>query len=347
MNSIPPHPYAASTLRVTIPAALSATLLALPLAASAQTDIRLYGILDVAIEHANSDADRAFGGGGSWRVQSSDDANSKGSRVGLRGSEDLGNGTKAIFALDHRLEVDTGNQTSGAFWAGEAWVGLQGRWGQLSAGRQYTPMQQSLRAIDASGDQWYGTLESGSRYSTRFDNSLRYESPKWSDLSLYAMYALGETQPDNTDRYGLGAVWASGSLVAMAGYQHIKVAPSGSTEQWTIGAAWKFGQSSQIGAGYIRNDPDGDANDISYPFVTTKFGLGPGAIYLSLIGSDFESGLKDSYRLALAYDYPLSKRTKLYLAAALDRDVRDPASTTAAPVYLDPQRVALGLRHDF
>ncbi len=98
---------------------------ALPALGQAQTNIVLYGSIDVSVESRNADAN---GGVSDIAVSNGVWA---GSRFAISGSEDLGGGLKGIFNLEHRLSPDTGTVTSGAtFWAGQAWVGLQrgGRW---------------------------------------------------------------------------------------------------------------------------------------------------------------------------------------------------------------------------
>ncbi len=326
-------------------------LLAAPTALHAQ--ITLYGIVDAAVEYSNPAANQAYYGAGSnavgtARVISSGNGNSKGSRFGLSGSEDLGGGLEAIFTIETRLDLSTGQQAdSSTFWNAQSWVGLAGDWGQLTAGRQYAPMFSALVRVDASGDQWYGTLGSSARYQTRFDNSVEYQSPTWQGLRFDGLYAFGETSPANTNSAAASLTWDRGPIVAAAAWQQIAQGASGKTVQYAATAAWRFGGRNQVGLGFIRNDPPGGGNNIDYPFLTTRFGLGHGSLYFNLIRSDFESGLKNSYRYAFAYDWPLSKRTKLYAAASIDTDVQYPQSTVAAPVYLEAQRYALGIRHDF
>ena len=63
-----------------------------------------------------------------------------GSRFAISGTEELGGGLKGIFNIEHRLSPDTGTVTSGAtFWAGQAWVGLQGGFGARAAGSSVHP----------------------------------------------------------------------------------------------------------------------------------------------------------------------------------------------------------------
>jgi predicted porin len=321
--------------------------------ACAQGSLTMYGIVDTAIEWANADANRAFYGagpdtGGATRLISGQPGNSKGARFGLRGTEDLGGGLRAIFAIEHRYNVDTGDQANPAFWNGQAWVGLDGRWGRLSAGRQYTPMFNAMIAVDATADQWYGTLESSSRYATRFDNSLEYRTPSWNGLQLFAMAATDENMQDVRDQYAISAVWASKAWVASGALQRLDAAgANGATVQYSAAIAWRPGPY-QVGAGWISNDPSGGGRRVDYPYLSLRIPVGVGSFYANLVRAMFEANQKDSTQYALAFDWPLTKRTKLYAACSIDTDVRlsgTPPDT--APVYLDGQRFSLGVRHDF
>jgi predicted porin len=321
--------------------------------ACAQSSVTMYGIVDTAIEWDNAGANRAFYGagsdtGGATRLISSQPGNSKGSRLGLRGAEDLSGGLRAIFAIEHRYNVDTGDQANPAFWNGQAWVGLDGRWGRLSAGRQYTPMFNAMLAVDATADQWYGTLESSSRYATRFDNSLEYRTPSWNGLQLFAMVATDENMQDVRDQYAVSAVWASKAWVASGALQRLDAAgANGATVQYSAAIAWRPGPY-QVGVGWISNDPAGGGRRIDYPYLSFRTAVGAGNFYANLVRAMFEANQKDSTQYALALDWPLSKRTKLYAACSIDTDVRlSGTPSNAAPVYLDGQRFSLGVRHDF
>jgi predicted porin len=320
--------------------------------AAAQGSITLYGIADTAIEWSNADADRAFNGAGAnadggLQLVSGRPGNAKGSRLGLRGSEDLGDGLRAIFAIEHRYGIDTGEPSNPAFWNGQAWVGLDGRWGRLSAGRQYTPMFRAMIAVDATDDQWYGTLVSSARYATRLDNSLEYRTPRWNGLQLFAMAATDENAQDARDQYALGALWASTSWVVSGAWQRLDAAgANGSTLQYSAGFAWKTGPH-QFGAGWISNDPSGGGRRIDHPYLSLRIAVGHGSFYANLVGAMLEADPKDSVQVALAYDWPLSRRTKLYVAGSIDADVRASGTPANAPVYLDGRRYSVGLRHNF
>ena len=321
--------------------------------ADAQGSITLYGIADTAIEWSDADANRAFhraqtGAGGATRLIAGQPGNAKGSRFGLRGAEDLGGGLRAIFAIEHRYDVDTGEQSNPAFWNGQAWVGLDGRWGRLTAGRQTTPMFRAMIAVDATSDQWYGTLVSSARYTTRFDNSLEYRTPRWGGLQWFTMAATDENVPGAREQYAVGALWESQSLVVSGAWQQLDAAgANGSTVQYAAGFAWKTG-AHQFGAGWISNDRSGGGRRIDYPYVSLRIAVGRGNFYANILASMFEADRKDSMQYALAYDWPLSARTTAYVAGSIDTDLRfEAAAAAAAPVYRDGRRIAIGMRHNF
>ncbi|RJG06925.1 porin [Noviherbaspirillum cavernae] len=89
-------------MRVKILASLVGSLFALP--AAAQTSIQIYGIVDGGVQISD------FGGGKQYNLAS---GIAEGSRIGFSGSEDLGGGYKAIFTLESRFEVDTGDNKNG------------------------------------------------------------------------------------------------------------------------------------------------------------------------------------------------------------------------------------------
>ena len=96
--------------------------------ASAQSNVTVYGIIDASIAHSQSEAAPS--------KLSIDSGNWYGSRLGFRGSEDLGDGLSAIFQLENGFSVDTGNLgQSGRLFGRHAWVGLKGSLGMLRVGR--------------------------------------------------------------------------------------------------------------------------------------------------------------------------------------------------------------------
>jgi predicted porin len=108
--------------------------------AHAQSTVTLYGILDTGIGYQSSSTSLGKTTGGASAVKMVQGVWA-GDRFGLKGSEDLGGGTKAIFQLEQGFNPDTGAEsTSGLGFSRAAWVGLSNQqFGSLTAGRQYAP----------------------------------------------------------------------------------------------------------------------------------------------------------------------------------------------------------------
>jgi predicted porin len=103
-----------------------AALTAFAGAASAQSSVTMYGRVDLSMGKNSGTDDAKYL------------ANGSGSRLGLRGTEDLGGGLSALFNIEHRFDADTGAQTNAArFWTGRSIVGLRGGFGQVVLGREY------------------------------------------------------------------------------------------------------------------------------------------------------------------------------------------------------------------
>ena len=101
---------------------------------SASSSVTIYGIADLGVERLTN---VGASGGGLTRMPGL--TGSLPSRLGFRGSEDLGDGLKAIFTLEMGIGLDTGtfNQGGRAF-GRQAFVGLSGPWGSVTLGRNYS-----------------------------------------------------------------------------------------------------------------------------------------------------------------------------------------------------------------
>lgn len=179
------HPLAP---RLTQPG-LAAILLCACTALQAQSlpSLQIYGLIDVGVESLS-------GVGAASKTLTRLPGNTAGSpsRLGFRGSEDLGNGLKAGFTLESGLAMDTGGLNQGGRLFGrQAFVSLGGAWGQLMLGRQHTMTFFSLLDADVLGASAHG-LASLDTYlpNARADNALGYRG-KWDGLSVGATYSTG------------------------------------------------------------------------------------------------------------------------------------------------------------
>ena len=123
-------------------------------AAFAQSTVTLYGRVDVALMYIEQKTttllqgtQKTATGNPGFAVNS---AGLTGSRWGLKGSEDLGGGLKAIFQLESGFTVDTGGSGQGGLLFGrQAYGGFEGNWGTFTVGRQYSPLDTVWGNFDA------------------------------------------------------------------------------------------------------------------------------------------------------------------------------------------------------
>jgi GBP family porin len=120
-------------------------------AAFAQSSVTLYGVVDASLESVKGDDTVT-------RVSSDNLASS---RLGFKGTEDLGNGLKANFVLESNMKMDTGANGGGStrFFDRAAWVGVAGGFGELRLGRQDTSIGLLAGNSSILGAQGYDDLK--------------------------------------------------------------------------------------------------------------------------------------------------------------------------------------------
>lgn len=169
-------------------AAATVAAMAFAPAALAQTPgVTLFGIIDTGVEYVS---DVGPAGRGLWRVPSQ--TGTVASRVGVRGSENLGGGLRAEFVIENGFAPDMGTAAQGGRLFGrQAWLGLSGTWGTVSLGRQYTMLFWSLLDADLLGPNMYssGSLDSYIP-NARADNAIAYRG-KFGGLTLGATWSFG------------------------------------------------------------------------------------------------------------------------------------------------------------
>jgi predicted porin len=323
---------------------------ALPAFAHAQTNIVLNGSIDQSLEYIDTDVAGVDSDvrvtNGVW----------SGSRFAISGTEELGGGLKGIFNIEHRLSPDTGTVTSGAtFWAGQAWVGLQGGFGAIRMGRQYTPMFRALAPGDVTGYSWYNNPVGLANTAIRFNNDLSYQSPSLGGFTVHAAYAAGEGDPTLTglgttvdplnvdvgDALGIAGVGAFGPINVGLGYHLIDSGDIlGADDTTEIGASLgaKFGN---FGVGVLYAQKEIGDFKTKAAAVTGSAGFGPGTVYLVLKRTDFDETDLTNDGIGLTYSHGLSKRTFVYASLAYNK------VEVASGDDIKPKAFALGIRHFF
>ena len=188
-------------------------------AAQAQSNVVIYGIVDLGLNFTNN-----AGGNRAYELQS---GYPSGSRIGVKGKEDLGGGLSAVFQLENGFNADTGTLGQGGRLFGrQAFVGLSSnQLGTLTVGRQYDSVVDFLGPLTANGN-WGGYLFShpfdndNTDNSFRINNAVKYTSADYGGFKFGGLVGLGETagaQRTNMT-YSLGAQYVNGPWAVAAAY---------------------------------------------------------------------------------------------------------------------------------
>ncbi len=189
--------------------------------ALAQSNVTIYGTVDGGVVRESG------GVAGSATNISSGIASA--SRIGFRGTEDLGKGLSALFVLETGLRLDTGAaDVAGSLFNRQAYVGIKSATlGTLALGRQYTPYYLALSVVaDPFGAGLAGSAKNlfpTAGVNTRSSNAINYVSPKFAGgLVAELSYALGEQSGSATSGQQIGAAlgYTAGKLTARVAHNH-------------------------------------------------------------------------------------------------------------------------------
>lgn len=294
----------------------AAAALTLPMAALAQSSVAMYGIMDVSVQHLS------FGSTGTRPASSLTALTSDTSRLGFRGTEDLGGGMKAYFKLETGFQADTGIQTSAtAFFNRETYVGLSDAGlGSVQLGSQWAPGLLMALKVDpfmrfGVGGQ-YALLQGSRGYQNRYDNVVQYISPNFGGVTARVLAAAGEGAVTGSS-YSASVEYAGGPVYLGAVYDQVHATTaslglrSGDpvvSRTLSLGATYDF-SVAKLGAWYQSNRVDGLADVDGYMLgLTVPVGVGEiRASYAHRSTTNVSASL-----LAIGYGHYLSKRTQLY-----------------------------------
>ncbi len=345
--------------RLTAPALVAAAL-ALPSLAMAQSNVTVYGLIDLNLSYEKS---------GDQRYQGVHHGELNGSRLGFRGNEDLGNGIKALFVLESGFDPSTGiAEQGGRLFGRQSFVGLENGLGRLTLGRQYSPAFTALNPFDATGN----AVRSAGRllrktgavkpaYEVRFDNMVKYRSPKLAGFEVEAGYWLGEkvattsTARKEGDGQGLTLLYANAAFAGALTTQSVQRDASGGKVRTSgVGLAYDFGivkpyfaWSEDKESGTVGN---GKARTWS---VSAEIRVNPAnTVALSYADRNESDGAagEDASGWSAYYLHALSKRTTLYAGYSQlsNEDGANYSIGNITPAAGDKHRVMMaGMRHRF
>lgn len=188
-------------------------------AAHAQSSVTLYGIINEALTWSSNQ-------GGHQAIQLTGNGE-YGSRFGLKGAEDLGGGTKAVFVLENGFTPTNGTLgQNGRMFGRQAWVGFTSpQYGTLTFGRQYDAIVGTLQTMTSNG-AWGGVMFShpydndNTDDYERVNNSVKYVSPTWHGLNGIAVYGFSNDAGGfaNNRMWSVGTLYTQGSFAIAAAY---------------------------------------------------------------------------------------------------------------------------------
>jgi predicted porin len=344
-------------------------------AAFAQPNVEIYGVADIFYGYY-----KQVGGPS---LQSLTSGGGGGSRLGFKGTEDLGGGTKAIFLLESGFNLDTGTAGQGGRLFGrQAYVGLQGTMGTLRAGRVQTPGYELTTYLDpillAPGSVLGGLTGEEKRVwivnpltdPGRMDNTLQYLSPTWNGARFGYLHGFGENASGTSTNknydminanYDQGPI-SAGYVYARASGTTNTSAATVSVQEHALAAAYDF-NVVRLFASYQLRKPDGYDTDklwqtgVSIPLTpVTTFRLSYGKLNNGeRNGTNATDTNWDAKAVGSSMTYTLSKRTMLYAFYKRTynegnaKQVTFPPGGLPAPTQLGAITwdAGFGLRHNF
>lgn len=308
--------------------------------AQAQTAVQIYGTVDAGVTK-RSDQTLAIG----KRANNT---------LGFKGSEDLGNGLKAIFQLEIRYEPDTGTVETNAtgvqrpLFQGQSRVGLQGDFGMVRLGRGLTAFQESSTAFEP----WHGLptpagfqtdlqvagytsdpLGLAGNSTNRFSNAVFYNSPEVMGFQLNTTIGMKESlggpvvgrgtallpqYPTGTEAsvlpYSVTGTYKNGPAAFMLASERNAV----ESHLYSIAGSVMATPELKLMASYQRQNQDHTAriNPITKAWILgANYTMGPGKV-LAGYGQKSPDGVAKTKQASVGYEYSLSKRTYVYADAS-------------------------------
>jgi predicted porin len=288
-------------------------------AAFAQSSVTLYGVADLWVGKVNKNDVRAG------------DDGLAGSRLGFKGTEDLGGGLKAGFQLEQGLDLSNGSTDAPTF-KRQANLSLSSALGTVKIGRSFTAMDDVFGAGNSGFDSELsasGVWLNG--YTSAADAQLYYASPSYAGFSV-----AGSTQLDGNKVGGkvssFNIQYANGPIAAAVGYEDDAAGKEGTM----LNGSYDLGMAKLM-ASYYTTKPNVGASTNSYQIGANVPVSSVLTLSVGYANSKTKGGQADS-AFGVAAGYSLSKRTTVY-GGFRTADVKSGAA--------DKDLVAVGINHTF
>lgn len=337
--------------------------------AQAQSSVTLYGTIDAGLQYANkvpsssqSNVGNTFAFSTSGLVPSN---------FGLTGHEDLGGGLRTNFDLESGISVANGGygSSNGNFWGRRAWVGISGGFGEVRMGLQFSPFYEVLLGSDPRSFSGFGSglviyADNVGFTGSLNSNAISYKSPNLAGFQGTVMFAPGGIagnfqagqQWSVAEKYDSGFVTLDVAMYhGNAGGTPTPVLTTAVFDGRTIGVVMRFGSLS-VKSTVTNFHLAGSFDEYVYAFggddyITPALNLNAGVYY----SGDAHNSANHSFMPAIGVTYSLSKRTLIYVQAAMVRNYGTMANGLTVgdlAVYREVPNTAsigatIGIKHSF
>lgn len=293
---------------------------------AATSNVDIYGVMSFSVDWIDSDdasGDESDLNAGVDNV----------SRIGFKGTEDLGGGLKAVWQIESELNAET---AGGALASRNTFVGVAGGFGTVVLGKHDTPYKLATGKLDPFADTIgdynaiIGATQSatqGNRFDARAAQTIAYITPNFSGFHAAVAYVEAKLNEgvgnDETQAWSVMGMYDNGPLFASLAYEtHSNILGATATAEldaWKLGLGYSFGDA-KVGLVYedIDSDTALDADSRSAWYLTGSYAMGPivlKAAYGAADDSD-AAGNDEADFWAIGADYNLSKRTSIYAVYA-------------------------------
>lgn len=260
-----------------------------------------------------------------------------GSSLGVKGSEELTEGLKASFLIEMSPAVDDNSTGAAGMWNRQSYVSLDGGFGALRIGKQYSRAFNNVVGVDPGGATGiagnasycvllaYSQCIGGSDAPLRQNNSVQYDLPELAaglKAGVTLVYGEADTVKDTKksgDGYGINLSYASGPLYAGITYDEVKntgigllaantISAAGKNELTTMSASYNLGMA-KISINNSKMKVGSKSIDNTFGTVSVPFG-GNANVWASISEGKADGTKHDGYQLGL--NFALSKRTIIY-----------------------------------
>jgi predicted porin len=344
-------------------------------------DVTVFGHIDTSIVNYDIDQDPAANAG----INNISDTNfvCTTCSIGFKGSEDLGNGLKAIFKLDFQYDTTVRNDGDGSGADGDnnnsglldrdQWVGLAGGFGQVrigtistvykSHGAMIDPLYRTVGQGRDVGLQSEFHSGAGEELQGRATNTLRWDSANYNGFKVGFHYTLDSNELDgggeDNDPYGIGGSYENGGILVFADYMDNNGDATIANEDvsaWKVGGKYTMNDFAVMGQYEDGSFDDGTAGgdgDATVWHIGGSYTMGNNLLYVAYGqgNADFPGFDQDYDVYSVAGVHSMSKRTSVYAeysAVDCDADISDSPCEGVDPANGgDLSAFALGVKHKF